>query len=564
MVKDNQRAHSRASRWPDTLAGRLAAALVLFVLLATAGVLGVEYARGRETLLRESQNRIQARGRLAADRLQRALGDRLRLVEAWPGLGAAQDIAVDDVDKRLAASLTQLAGSFQGQDLALAVDTVGRVVASSDAAWIGRTTNGNGWLPLLRRTDGKAARLYVLRQDSDPGVLAASPVFGPRGGQLGWIALITPWSELLNEVAPDDRAGLSVHTADGRRVVGDAPSADTRMLTARETMRALGGLHLQTVTAEPVSQALRPLRTASVQLFVLALVFLAVALPAVVVYARSTTRELRRLTDAARAVRRDDASDFHRVSDTAPREVRVLSGALETMLDRLEASRHELARQESLAAMGMMAAGLAHEIRTPLSIVRGSAEMLGRNAPAGSREEELTTFILGETGRLSRLVNDLLSFARPREPERAPVDLADIVARVVSAIGGEYDADQMGLDADLAATPVDGDADQLYQVVLNLLANARKASSAGSRVRVRCAVEADTAVLEIRDQGKGIAPEQLADIWTPFFTTGGGGTGLGLPIVRRIVEAHGGTVTIESQPDAGTTATVRLPARSDA
>ncbi|MEJ2078730.1 MAG: glycoside hydrolase family 3 N-terminal domain-containing protein [Acidobacteriota bacterium] len=356
----------------------------------------------------------------------------------------------------------------------------------------------------------------------------------------------------------------ALHTADGQRVVGDAPSADTRMLTARETMRALGGLHLQTVTAEPVSQALRPLRTASVQLFVLTLVFLAVALPAVVLYARSTTRELRRLTEAARAVRRDDASDFHRVSDTAPREVRVLSGALETMLDRLETSRHELARQESLAAMGMMAAGLAHEIRTPLSIVRGSAEMLGRNAAAGSREEELTTFILGETGRLSRLVNDLLSFARPREPERAPVDLADIVARVVAAIGGEYDANQMDLDTDLAATPVEGDADQLYQVVLNLLANARKASSVGSRVRVRCAVEADTAVLEIRDQGKGIAPEQLADIWTPFFTTGGGGTGLGLPIVRRIVEAHGGTVTIESQPDAGTTATVRLPARSDA
>ncbi len=563
MTKDNQRAHGRANRWPDTLAGRLAAALVLFVLLATAGVLGVEYARGRETLLRESQNRIQARDRLAADRLERALGDRLRLVDAWPGLGAAQDIAVDDVDKRLAASLAQLAGSFEGQDLALAVDSAGRVVAASDPAWIGRSTVGNGWLPLLRQTTGGTAQLYVLRQNEDPGVLAASPVFGPRGGRLGWIALITPWSELLNEVAPDDRTGLSVTLADGQVVVGTPPTSATPVLTARETMRDLGGTRFQTVTTVPVSQALQPLRTASVQLFVLALVFLAVALPAVVLYARSTTRELRRLTEAARDVRRDDASVFDQPSDAAPREVRVLAGALGTMLDRLEASRHELARQESLAAMGMMAAGLAHEIRTPLSIVSGSAEMLGRNAAPGSREEELTAFILSETGRLSRLVNDLLSFARPREPERRPVDLADIAGQVVSAMSGEYEASQVALEADLTPAPVNGDGDQLYQVVLNLLANARKASPAGSRVRVTCRVQDDVVLLEIRDRGSGIPPERLADVWTPFFTTGGGGTGLGLPIVRRIVEAHGGTVTLESQPDAGTTAIVRLPARSD-
>ncbi|MEJ2679397.1 MAG: HAMP domain-containing sensor histidine kinase, partial [Gemmatimonadota bacterium] len=506
MAKDNQRARSRANRWPDTLAGRLAAALVLFVLLATAGVLGVEYARGRETMLRESANRIQARGRLAADRLERALGDRLRLVEAWPGLGAAQDIAVEDVDKRLAASLSQLAGSFQGQDLALAVDTAGRVVASSDPAWIGRAADGNGWFPLLQRTRQSAARLYVLRQAADPGVLAASPVFGPRGGRLGWIALITPWSELLNEVAPDDRTGLSVRTADGQLVVGEASPASTRVLTARETMRDLGGTRLQTVTTVPVSEALRPLRTAGMQLFVLALVFLAVALPAVVLYARSTTRELRRLTEAARDVRRDDAPALPQASAAAPREVRVLSGALRTMLDRLEASRHELARQESLAAMGMMAAGLAHEIRTPLSIVSGSAEILGRNAAPGSREEELYQVILGETGRLSRLVSDLLSFARPREPARSPVDLADIAGRVVSAMSAEYEAGQVELITDLAPAPVSGDGDQLYQAVLNLLGNALQSSRAGSRVVVACRAQGGSAVLVIRVHGHGIEP----------------------------------------------------------
>ncbi len=534
------------------------------MLLATGAVLAIEYVRGRDALLREAAQRLEARDRLVGDRLERALGDRLRLVEVWPGLGAAQDIAVDDVDKRLAASLAQLAGSFRGRDLALAVEPGGRVVASSDPAWIGRSTLGEGWLPLLRRTSGADARLYLRGGPGEGGVLAASPVFGPRGERLGWLALLTPWSELLAEAAPDDRAGLAIRAADGRIVAGQDPPADPHALTARRPMRDLGGLRLQAEMMVPESQALSPLRDTGRQLLTLALVFLAVTLPASLLFARSTTRELRRLTDTARDVRLDIRPDFDRVSSAAPREVRVLSDALETMVARLDASRRELSRQESLAAMGMMAAALAHEIRTPLSIVRGSAEMLARAAPGGSREEELTTFILGEVSRLGRLVNDLLAFARPRPPRRIPLDLADVVRQVTTAMAGEYEAAGVPLEAALEAAPLEGDADQLYQVTLNLLANARKASAPGQPVEVGTRAESSYAVLEVRDHGRGIPAEELAEVWTPFFTTGGGGTGLGLPIVRRIVEAHGGEVALESEPGAGTTATVRIPSGRDA
>lgn len=563
MANDKGQKRSHASRWPDTLAGRLAFALVTFVLLATAVVLGVAYWRGRDTLLREARDAIAARDRLAADRLVRALGDRLRLVEAWPGLGVAQDLAVDDVDKRLAASLAQLAGSFQDRDLALAVDLEGGVVAASAAEWIERSVRGSGWMPLLSGTQGSEARLYLLQPREDPGVLAASAVFGPRDDRLGWIVLVTPWSELLDEVAPDDRRGLSVRTPEGRLVAGDTtPGQD--VLTARVVMPALGGLRLQTVIAEPVAEALRPLRDTGEQLAMLALVFLAVAIPAVVFFARSTTRGLRRLTAAAGNVGEERTPEFHGVTDAAPRDVRVLSNALETMVEQLEASRHELARQESLAAMGMMAAGLAHEIRTPLSIVRGSAEILGRTMEGGSRGEELLSFIMDETGRLSRLVDDLLNFARPREPELAPLDLAAVVHEVVGALGQEYAAQDITLETDLRAAPMQGDADQLHQLAINLLTNALKASPPGSAVRVATAVRSGDAVLEVRDHGEGIPHERLDEVWTPFVTTGGGGTGLGLPIVRRIVESHGGAVTLDSDPGTGTVATVRFPVRSDA
>jgi signal transduction histidine kinase len=119
------------------------------------------------------------------------------------------------------------------------------------------------------------------------------------------------------------------------------------------------------------------------------------------------------------------------------------------------------------------------------------------------------------------------------------------------------------VDARLEPAPVTGDAEQLYQVALNLVSNAIGASAPGATVRVTTRVEGDAAVLEVADDGRGIAAEDLPKVWTPFFSRRPGGTGLGLPIVRRIVEAHGGTIELESRPAHGTTATVRLPLRSE-
>lgn len=561
--KDRGAARVHARRWPDTLAGRLAAAIAIFVLFATAGVLGAGYVRGRETLLREAQQRLQARNRIVADRLERALRDRLRLVEVWPGLGAAQDLAVEDVDKRLAASLKELASSFAGTDLALGVAPDGRVIAASDPSWIGRDAAKNGWLDLLRRT-APPARLHVLPGGQAPGVLAVSPVFGPSGATLGWIAVVTPWSELIEEAAPDDPASLAVLTQSGREIAGAGDPGSPTSLRARQELDDVGGLRLQAAVTAPMSAALRPLRDTSRQLFTLAVVFIAIALPGAVWLARSTTRELRRLTVAAREAPLEGGAAIAPASSTAPREVRVLSDALRTMVGRLEESRHELARQESLAAMGMMAAALAHEIRTPLSVVSASAEMLARHAEPGTRDQELTSFILGEVERLGRLANDLLAFARPRTPREDPVDLAEIAAAVASGVASRFEEAEVPLRTELGPARVLGDADQLHQVCLNLLVNAQRASAAGRTVRLETGEDAGVAVLRVLDEGRGIAAEELERVWTPFFTTGGGGTGLGLPIVRRIVQAHGGEVTLRSEPGVGTVATVSLPLRSSA
>lgn len=563
MHKDSRPDVRHASRRPATLAGRLAAALALFVLLATGAAFGAEYFRGRQTLMREAQRELDGRARRVAEGLERGLETREALVHVWTTMGAAQDLAVDDVDKRLSQALTQLVGLLGGGELALGTDARGRIVAASSPEWIGRRLSELGDAgPVLPRSQVQLLGREPGRRfppGGAPALLTRAAVTGAGRGTLGGIVLVTPVRRLLLDAAPDSIPGLVVRSGSGvLAAVGPRPVGPD--LTAMQATPAHDGVRLEARAALPVSAALRPLRETARQLATLALLVLAVTLPAAVLLARSTTGELRRLTAAARAVQAGEGADFDRVAGSAPREVQVLSGALGTMVRRLEASRGELARQESLAAMGTMAAALAHEIRTPLSIVRGSAEILGRHAAPGTREHELISFILGEVRRLGRLADDLLVFARPRPPRLVPLDLADVARHAGASLAPELVETGGALETSLEPAPTRGDADQLLQVVLNLVSNARRASPPGRPVRVRTGLDDGRAVLEVSDEGAGIPPEQREEVWKPFVTTGAKGTGLGLPIVRRIVEAHGGTVTLADGAAGGTVAELRLPA----
>jgi len=535
--------------------------LALFVLLATAAATGWAYARGRAAVLADARGALASRARLSADRLERAVRERARLAALWPDLSTSQDLAVDDVDKRVALSLEELASHVGGGAVALALDPAGRVVAASSPEWIGRRVSGEAWYRPGPAAPGRAAVESV--PGAVPLLAVTSPVLATSdGAPLGRIVLLVPWRSLVAEAAGGDADALAVSDAAGRplfrgRLFLRADSAG--LLVARAAADGPDTPPVEVAAAMPAAEALLPLRRTTRSLLFFAAVVLAVTLPAAVLLARSTTAELRRLTGRAREAERTGRADFGAPEPGAPAEVRVLAGALQSMADRLEASRRELARQESLAATGTMAAGLAHEVRTPLSVIRGSAEMLARRAAPDSREAELAAFMMDEADRLSRLVDDLLAFARPRDPGHEPADLAAVARRVAGApgIGGGA----VPVEARLEPAPVSGDPGQLYQVALNLVANAVQASPPGTPVVVRTGVEGVDAVLEVADAGPGIAPGDLPMVWTPFFSRRSGGTGLGLPIVRRIVEAHGGTVELLSRPGEGTRAVVRLPLR---
>ena len=233
--------------------------------------------------------------------------------------------------------------------------------------------------------------------------------------------------------------------------------------------------------------------------------------------------------------------------------------------ERSAALERELARSERLSSLGQMAAGLAHEIKNPLGSIQGAAEILGDDAPAGSKQRDLFDVLRKESRRLSTVVDDFLGFARPRPPQLAPLDVAAAIERASAQVALDASAHHIDIVRDVSSDlpSVSADAEQFHQVLLNLLLNATAASRDGDRVTVAArAAQRDgrrAVVVAVRDHGVGIAPDVFPRVFDPFFTTKEDGTGLGLSISHTIVRDHGGSIDIESVEGHGTTVTVTLP-----
>jgi PAS domain S-box-containing protein len=224
-------------------------------------------------------------------------------------------------------------------------------------------------------------------------------------------------------------------------------------------------------------------------------------------------------------------------------------------------------RNETLAEVGALAAGIAHELRNGLKPIAGSVEYLQRELKLEGEEAELMDLIARESARLNKFVTDLLSYSRERDLALESVEIGEQLKGVVSVLNH----DPRRGDVDVRVTPADGpvfvsmDPEQMRQVWLNLAANALEAVGGKGSLDVRWQLlDGDLVGVEFTDSGAGIAAEDLPRVGEPFFTTKRGGTGLGLAIAQRIVERHGGVLILESEAGRGTTARVQLPAHAEA
>jgi two-component system sensor histidine kinase PilS (NtrC family) len=229
-------------------------------------------------------------------------------------------------------------------------------------------------------------------------------------------------------------------------------------------------------------------------------------------------------------------------------------------------------RAERLEAVAELSSSLAHEIKNPLASIRSSVEQLGRAKRVNADEKFLTSLIVRESDRLSRLLSEFLDFSRVRATECRPLDLRDVAAAAIRLVREHPDCpEDAAIELSGDAAPMEGDEDLLHRVVSNLVLNAVQATGKGARVEVRVGRPASQELpggagienpvsLAVSDNGPGIPEGLRARLFEPFVTGRVGGTGLGLAIVQRAVDAHRGMVLVDTTPGKGTTFTVYLPA----
>jgi two-component system sensor histidine kinase HydH len=220
----------------------------------------------------------------------------------------------------------------------------------------------------------------------------------------------------------------------------------------------------------------------------------------------------------------------------------------------------QLRRSERLASMGSLAAGVAHELRNPLSSIKGFATILAGRAKDDERSQKLAGVMVQEVDRLNRVVSELLDFARPTELHRQPHGCRELIEKSLRLIEG--DAAHMGVKIETRIDPenlrVEVDPDRFSQVLLNLYLNGLQAMEGGGTLRVLALREENRTLFCVTDSGKGICQEDLPHIFDPYFTTKPSGVGLGLANVHKFVEAHGGKIEVDSAPGKGARFTVRL------
>ncbi len=234
---------------------------------------------------------------------------------------------------------------------------------------------------------------------------------------------------------------------------------------------------------------------------------------------------------------------------------------LRDRLDDLVATRERLVQEEKLAAIGRLASAVAHEIRNPVAIISSAMEAARSASLSAEEREDMSSIALTEAKRLERLTTDFLSYAQPGDLLRSEIDVFTLVGYIASIAKAQALGKHVSIGLNIEdGCRLHGNEDQLQQALLNLMRNAIDASPDGGLVSVRCDPYGDFVRIEVENQGMPISTPILPKIFEPFFTAKNGGTGLGLPIAKKIAEAHDGTLTLERNVEGHILFTLLLPA----
>jgi two-component system NtrC family sensor kinase len=597
-----------------TLGRRLALFALAAAVVPLVGVTFIVLNRSERALAGRAAAEQAAAARLAAESIARDLGaaqeDLKRIVGAW------DPSRLDE--RELRAFLYVLVGQVRSASAAVAVDERGTphvfgsrreadplldafvqhaLQAQRTSRWDGVALGlfGGGGaevaLALLQQVRPKAGGRWVVAVRLEPSLAVQRLGEVAEAGRAAW--LLDARSEVLAAspgaptLPPADREAVAALRRAGR-LEGTVAVPGGHALAGLAPVPGDAGWSV--LAQLPASAAFRDLLALRQTVLGTTLGVLAVVLAAAWLLARALTRRLEAVESTARAFGAGDlaARAPEGGGDELARLARTfnaMAGEVQTSRARLERWNEDLQREveartrelaeaqaqlleaQKLAAVGQLGAGVAHEINNPLTGILGNAQLLLEQPGRSAAEREPLEAIERAARRCRDITRKLLRFSERRTaPDRREVELNRVVEDGLELVSEQLRQGGLVLERALA-TPsprVLADGTQLAQVVLHLVGNARAAclGRAGARIRVRTAVEGGQAVLEVRDEGKGIPPEHLPRVFEPFFTTKElwSSVGLGLSEAWQVVDEHGGTIAVESSPGKGSTFTVRLPA----
>jgi signal transduction histidine kinase len=574
--------------------------LVLFslVLIVVPGAVFALLAAGDTTRALE-QAVGQQLAAVASDAAQ-DLADELREIQhevrGWARQDVMRETIVGDVDKRISRLLLGLRAHNPAYVDLLVGDAEGRTIAAVDPKLLGTEIAGDAWRRALATDDLVTSGPLHSPRTGEQILELATPIHDPedRSSVSGVLLASYDWSSAGVSFAESRRLlaalGLDVEilVLDERGVLiggswkpgaypigADLRAAGWRLaaptdysyaveprvdgLVGRATL-AGSGPAWSVLAVQPRAAALSPVQRMNRRFLVTLAVIALGGLLVSALLADRIVRPLRALTRATSALARAEGR-LPSIPVRSQDEVGELTGAFNEMAADLSKARDELVAAARLASVAEVAAAIAHEVRTPLGILRGSAQILDRSGDDARRRHELISMIVDETDRIERVVAGLIELGRPGRLSLEIVPLGPLLARAAEFVESEAEAHGIVIIRDFARPCVARcDPDQMYQVALNLLVNALQAQPHGGVIRLRAHPgRHERIVFEVSDEGPGIPPEVRPHIFTPFFTMREGGTGLGLAVVERIVRAHRGTVTVETTTD-GTTFRIDLPA----
>jgi len=242
--------------------------------------------------------------------------------------------------------------------------------------------------------------------------------------------------------------------------------------------------------------------------------------------------------------------------------VRKAEGIIEARAKEQLELEAQLNQSERLAILGQMIAGVSHEIRNPLGIIRSTAELLAGMGNPDETQKKFSNVIIDESSRLDNIVTEFLDFARPQSPNFQDCYLVEIIDKNIEFLRPELDKEKIVVHNNIkgGSFKIEADPHLLYRAFLNIFLNAIHSMTHGGDISINVDVENNHYLIEIEDTGCGISDDTLNKVFNPFFSTKDKGSGLGLPIVRNIIEAHNGTIQIASESDSGTRIMIKLPA----